>query len=152
MATVEAWHQSYSSALADACINGSCCRCRCCVSEAEAEADTGGRCASRRSRRHIFDRRCQKSEPDRSTPQRQLLRRPLYMSPSTNGLLSGASANGGEPYATRPSNRQTHTRIVYRCHRCFNSPRSTSRPLALRQTRWRPVAAHKHRHARHAPM
>ena len=50
MATVEALHQSYSSALADACINGSCCRCRCCVPEAEAEADTGGRCASRRSR------------------------------------------------------------------------------------------------------
>jgi hypothetical protein len=129
VSAVEARRQSYSSALLDACMNGLCRRCRCCVPQAEAEAD--GRCASRRSRRHTFDSRCQKSEPHRSTPLRQLLYLPLYMSPSTNGFLSRLLVNGGDPYERLPLVPATAS-YTTSLHRCLNSPHLTSRPLALR--------------------
>ena len=76
--TVEARHQSYSSALTDACMNGSCCRCRCCVPEVEAEADKEADGVRPEGAGATLSRtRCQKSEPERSTPQRKLLHLPL---------------------------------------------------------------------------
>ena len=70
-----------------------------------------GRCAPRRSRRHTFDSPCHKSEPDRSTPPRQLLQRPLYMSPSTNGLLWRVCKwrRAVRDEAQQPPDTSTHT-------------------------------------------
>lgn len=69
----------------DAWIHGSCCRCRCCVPEAEAEADTphpegAGATLSTLDARSL-------SRADRVHSGNYCIE-PLYMSPSTNGLLS----------------------------------------------------------------